>query len=154
MRLRIRILVGSFAVALGLSSQAGAQQFGGFGGGNAGFGGGQFGGGNGGVGGGGVGGFGGGGMGGGMGGMGGGGAGGGGIGGIGGSLGQRQLTTPPSVGMVQTGFLIMSLTGEPDSWNRASLLGGNAGIGNGNGGRGNGFRSVAPSRSTRGRTRR
>ncbi len=117
-----------------------------FGGGMGGMGGGMGGGGMGG-------GMGGGGMGGGMGGggMGGGGMGGGGMtGGMGGSRGgmgggMGGGTMPASMGMMMLGRLIMSLVGERDSWNQASLMSGMmGGMGGGMGGMGGGMRSVPP----------
>jgi hypothetical protein len=97
-----------------------------------------------------------GGMGGGMGGMG-GGMGGGGMGGMG-SMGRSAGTMPATMGMMTLARMIMYFCGDPDSWDKRSLMigmmgggmggmGGGmmGGMGGGMGGMGGGMRSVPPS---------
>jgi hypothetical protein len=144
-RRRLRVVLPPGIIAQGATGQFGGM--GGMGGGMGGMGGGGMGG----MGGGGMGG-----MGGGMGGMG-GGMGGGGMGGMG-SMGRSAGTMPATMGMMTLARMIMYFCGDPDSWDKRSLMigmmgggmggmGGGmmGGMGGGMGGMGGGMRSVPPS---------
>jgi len=73
---------------------------------------------------------------------------GGGMGGMGG-MGQMSRTMPPMMGMMMLANMIMYFCGDPDSWDRRSLMMGMGGMGMGGmgggmGGMGGGMRSVPP----------
>ncbi len=136
-RRTLRVVLPPGLIAQGATGQMGGM--GGMGGGMGGMGGGM----------------GGGGMGGGMGG---GGMGGGGMGGMGG-MGRSSGTMPSMMGMMMLSRMIMYFCGDPESWDKRSLMigmmggmgggmggmgGGMGGMGGGMGGMGGGMRSVPP----------